>query len=264
MAKQGYPASGSRYGVHPGAGGYPVTGSRYGSHPEGGAAPVTPLTILGSLAWWVRADLGVSIATGVNIWADQSGNAVNFVEGIGTAQPALLPSDIDGNPAVLGDGSNDKLSATWARVAPATQPFYVWLICKQVSWAALDTTIGDFTVTGFVELQRVASPLIEAYNSATTGGANNGGTVGSYARHEIQFTGSAADYHKVGSVTVTGSMANDAGGGVVQLFNRGDSFAGRFSNAAIAEAFVYLGTPTLGQRAQLDAYVASRYPSALV
>lgn len=41
MAKQGYPTSGSRYGVHPGANGYPAVGSRYGSHPTGGSAPET-------------------------------------------------------------------------------------------------------------------------------------------------------------------------------------------------------------------------------
>jgi hypothetical protein len=228
----------------------------------GGAAPVTPLTILGSLAWWVRADLGVTIGTGVSAWADQSGNGVNFIQGTGSAQPALLAADINGQPAIAGDGINDVLSAPWARVAPGTQPFFIWLICKQITWTSLDTTIGDYTVTGFVELQRIASPGVEAYNSATTSGNNTGGVIGSYFRHEMQFGATAADYLKIGSVTVTGAMSNDAGGGTIQLFNRGDSFAGRYSNAAIAEAFAYLGTPTAPQRAALDAYVVSRYPSA--
>lgn len=44
MPNQGYPESGSRYGVHPGANGYPASGSRYGSHPDA-ASSYTPPTV---------------------------------------------------------------------------------------------------------------------------------------------------------------------------------------------------------------------------
>ncbi len=266
MAKQGYPSTGSRYGGHPGVGGYPVAGSRFGSHPEGGSAsPTTPLTILGSLAWWVRADLGITIGTGVSAWADQSGNGVNFTQGTGTAQPALVASAINGQPAVQADGAGDSLAATWARSAPSVQPFYIWLIAKQASWGSLRSLIGDIKVFGFTALSNPSTPSLQVWNDSSNSGTNSAATLGSFFRHEIYLSNSTSDYYKIGATSVGGaSAANQPGGGTIQLFNRGDSLAGRFWHGEIAEAFAFLGTPTAPQRAALDAYCTSLYGAGLV
>jgi len=227
------------------------------------AAPVTPLTILGSLAWWVRADLGITIGTGVSAWADQSGNAVNFTQGTGASQPTLVASAINGKPAVQFDGVDDRMNATFARVAPGTQPFYLWLVMKQIAWTAGVRIIGDFVVNGCFLLQNSASPQIAQFNAAT---ANSGGgaTVGSYFRVESQFSNSTSDYIKKGSTNTTGANAgNGAGGGTWQLGARGDS-AGSPANVEIAEAFLFLGTPTAQNRTDLDAYCTARYGAGLV
>lgn len=267
MAKQGYPSSGGRFGAHPGVGGYPVVGSRFGSHPDSSSsAPVTPLTILGSLAWWVRADMGITLGTGVSAWADQvPAGTVNFANGTGAAQPAFIASAINGHPAVRSDGVDDVLSAPWVRAAPGTQPFYIWLVCKQLGWGALRSVIGDIAVSGFTELQNGSSPTLQAWNSSSNSGSNAGGIIGSYFRHEMQFSNATSDYLKIGSVNATGTSAsNDAGGGQLQLFNRGNSAASRYWNGEIAEAFGFLGTPTAQERADLDAYVTERYGPGLV
>lgn len=238
---------------------------RIATNTGAGAAPAaTWLSILGALAWWVRPNMGYTMGTGVAAWADQSGNGVNFLQGVGTAQPALLPAALDGYSAVLGDGSNDVISAAWARVAPSVQPFYVRTILAQVSWTNLDYSIGDYNgVVGFVEVQRVASPGMEMYNVGTTPGNNAAGTIGSYFRHEMQFTGTAANYHKIGATSLTGVSAGDnAGGGTIGLFNSGAGIAGRYGNVAIVEAAIYLGTPSAPTRAALDALDAAKYPSA--
>lgn len=265
MAKQGYPTSGSRYGVHPGVGGYPVTGSRYGSHPEGGAAPVTPLTILGSLAWWVRLDLGVTLNGGnVSGLADLSGNGVNFSQVTPASQTLYVASAIDGRPAMRGDGSNDFLTATWARAAPGTQPFYVWMVYQQVSWSSGDCLIGDLSGTGFVHQQAVgASPTVTQFNGAQQN-LNTAAVVGTYVRSEALFNNTATSYHKIGATNVTGgNPGNSAGGGTIALMAIGAAGT-NCSNIELAEAFVFLGTPDAGQRAALDAYAASLYPSAVI
>lgn len=225
-------------------------------------AATTPLTILGSLAWWVRADLGITIGTGVSAWADQSGNGVNFSQGTGAAQPAFIASAVNGQPAVRGDGIDDVLSATWARAAPGTQPFYVWCIFKQVSWVPSDCLLGDFNATGFtIEQVGVSPALIQACSSI--GNSNAAGTVGSYFRLESQNTNSVADYLKIGATNVTGTNSgNSAGTGTMQLFALGNgSLIGNFE---IAEAFAFLGAPTAPQRAALDAYCTARYGAGLV
>lgn len=69
MAKQGYPATGSRYGGHPGASGYPAVGTRYGSHPEALSAITITQKFLAAATWtflgggsYTPADEGGAVA----------------------------------------------------------------------------------------------------------------------------------------------------------------------------------------------------------
>jgi hypothetical protein len=227
-----------------------------------GGAEITPKAILGSLAWWYRADLGVTIGAGVSAWADQSGNGVNLTQATGGLQPAFLASAVNGKPAIQGDGVDDLLAATWARVAPSSQPFYIWLVCQQPDWtAALRTFISDFVATGFFYNQNNVTPQLTSFNAINS--SNNGAaTLGSYFRHEMQFGNSVADYVKIGATNVTGVNTGDnAGGGTLSMFCRSSGI--RHSNVAIAEAFCKLGTPSAGDRASLDSYCAGRYGAGL-
>lgn len=58
-----------------------------------------------------RIGSSITIGTGVSQWTSQSGN-VNYTEGTGSAQPAYNLTGLDGNPAVVFDGVNDRLIAT--------------------------------------------------------------------------------------------------------------------------------------------------------
>lgn len=228
------------------------------------AASSTPISILGSLAWWVRADLGITIGTGVSAWADQSGNGVNFAQGTGSAQPAFgATAGPNNTPAVTGDGTNDILSATWSRVAPGTQPFYVWHVLKQVTWTNGRILYGDINGgVGFAAQQLTGTPNISVSINAVQENPNAAGTVGSFFRHELYFNNTTGSYHKIGSTNSTGgSTTNAAGSGTMYLFGFG---GGAYSNIAIAESFVFLGTPSAQQRAALDEYCTQRYGAGLV
>jgi hypothetical protein len=228
----------------------------------GSAAPITPLSILGSLAWWVRADLGITIGTGVSAWADQSGNNVNFAQGTGGFQPLFVASAINGKPAVRGDGVDDLLSAAWARGAPGTTPCYFWLIAKAVSWINFAVLLGDYTSAsnGATIQQITTSPTVRTLQNGAN--VNNGMTVGSYFRIEWQLVNSAADYLNIGTTNTTGSAGNVASLGTFQLFSA--PVGGVSSNIEIAEAFAFFGAPNAGQRAALDAYCTARYGVGLV
>jgi hypothetical protein len=222
----------------------------------------TPLQILGSLAWWVRADRNVTQSGGVvDAWGDLSGNGVNFT-GTLTARPAFVSNSINGRPSILGDGTNDRLAASWSRVAPGTQPFYVWTVAKAVTWTLNDAIMGDSVASdGFLITQRVATPGVSQYNGTVVNN-NSGLTLGAFKRIETQFTNSVAGYIKIGSTNVTGANANNqAGGGTMGLFSGGN--AASFFNGNIAEAFAFLGTPTTAQRSELNYYCSWMYGGGL-
>jgi len=48
----------------------------------------TPLQLTNLRGWW-RADLGITIATGVSQWNDRSGNGNHLVQGTAGAQPVV-------------------------------------------------------------------------------------------------------------------------------------------------------------------------------
>lgn len=224
--------------------------------------PPEPPAILGALAWRFRADIGITIATGVSAWNDPV-SGLTLDQGTGAAQPAFVASAINSRPAVQSDGVDDVLSVAWARGTPAALGgLYYWAVFRQVA-SNFKYVFGDFVAGGSIVTQ-TTSPSLLMFNTANAN-SNNGAPVGTYVRGEWQFTNSVADYQKLGATSVTGASAgNAAGGGTLQLFNRGDSAAGAFSRIAFAEIFAFAGTPSAGQRAQLDAYCTSLYGAGLV
>jgi hypothetical protein len=235
----------------------------FGCHPAA-VSDATPLSILGTdLLQWVRADLGITIGTGVSAWADQSGNGVNFAQGTGANQPSFqATAGPNGGPCVRGDGSSDNLTATWSRAAPGTQPFFIWTVFKSITHSSTDTVISDWGSVGggFIFRQITPSPNYYQYNGtvANTSSLANG----TWSRAEIQCGNSTSDYLKIGATQVTGTNAgNQAGSGTLRLFA---SESGQFCNCDIAEAFCFLGTPSAALREQLDAYASARYGAGVL
>lgn len=229
----------------------------------GPTVTTTPLTILGSLAWWVRSDLGITIATGVSAWADQSGNGINFAQGTGASQPALVSAVLNGKDAVRFDGSNDYLDAAWTRSAPGTQPLYVWLVYSLTTWVSNDSIICDgSSTTGMGIRCRTATPELRMHNT-TLVNANTAAALSTPARLEMQYGNSTSDYLKIIGTSVTGANAgNSAGVGTVAL--GAQTPAAGEAACDIYEAFAFLGTPSAGQRTELDAYCTARYGAGLV
>jgi len=226
------------------------------------SAALDPLSILGALAVWVRADQGITVATGVSAWNDLSGKGVNFSQATAANQPAFIASAINGQPAVRGDGINDMMTASLTQAAPGTQPFFVWCVMRQISWTSNDSAFGQGNAgTGWMLRNRIASPEWDMFNTTHVNG-NTAGLVGSYFRHEMLFTNSTSDYLKIGATQTSGANAgNLAGDGTLGLFACPGLAA---ANIEIAEFFIFFGVPTVQNRADLDAYCTGRYGAGLV
>ncbi len=70
----------------------------------GGIAGTTPTwavpRYMPGLEVWLRPDMGTTVATGVSVWADQSGHGNNVVQATGAAQPILTAGAFGSYPGL--------------------------------------------------------------------------------------------------------------------------------------------------------------------
>ena len=89
----------------------------------------TPARPSGS-ALWLRADLGVTLATGVAYWADQTGHQPPAAQSTGSMQPTVTASAINGKPALTFNAAASQYLTvpTFARPGGATAPGEAWIL----------------------------------------------------------------------------------------------------------------------------------------
>lgn len=97
-----------------------------------------PFAILGgNLAAHYRADIGVTVDTGVSQWSDQSGRGNHVLQGTGGAQPTLVANVLNGRPVLRFAAA----SSQFLRVADATTGI-------EVGGLAYALVVGRQTVVG--------------------------------------------------------------------------------------------------------------------
>ncbi|HEO64457.1 MAG TPA: hypothetical protein ENI73_01165 [Spirochaetes bacterium] len=96
--------------------------------------PIQPDAISG-LKLWLKADAGITTATGVSNWADQSGNGNNATQGTGSSQPAFIASEptLNNQAVVRFDGTNDFM--TMPEFMNSSQPTLI-IVGKSASGAS--------------------------------------------------------------------------------------------------------------------------------
>jgi len=199
---------------------YTVSGQASGSSPT-----FSPLDLPG-LQLWLRGDLGITIATGVSVWADQSGSGNNVVQASGSLQPAYNTVTINGQLCVVGNGTNQYLQS--GSSAFNTGALTVLFVAQQ--------TVGGSTHV----------PL-----SFQISGHNIWGCV---------FNGAASNFLIDSLVLPTGTT--DAFSEFIEVlgnFNLGDYWPG-----PVAEVIVYKRALVATELATLHAYLSARYAIPLI
>lgn len=275
MARQGFPASGTRYGNHPGVAGYPVAGTRYGAHPDASAvSPPTaldPLTIVTSQTnlFWLVADMGITTGTGVVGWANQgpTGATADASQATGSLQPALVSAGLNSKNYVSADGVDDFLQLAALDIQdPDIFPTWMFFVFRQRAWT-VNTSLFGANATTFMRLLQgaSASPMLRM-NNAVAGAENNGAAINTWTRGEASWANQATDYLKLGSVTgaAAASGGNNPSAGLFTLFAH--TIAGAGAIAADIAAFGAWTSnssspadPTAGEKAALSAWVTGYY-----
>ncbi len=202
-----------------------------------------------------RADLGITISTGVSNWADQSGNSRDLSQGTGGNQPTLVSAGFNGYDYIQFDGSNDFLS----RVQALVQPIHVFIAFIADTWTASDAVISFRDASSDPSDLRVAqvtsTPQIKQIGSST--GNTVSPTLGSRYLLQSFFSGASSFQALNNDAAVTGTTVNnDATHFILGASGLGGGNAGDIN---VAELVIFNAEVTGADLTALKTYFNSRY-----
>ena len=230
---------------------------RAGRRPGRGASSGivwTPRAITG-LKLWLRADLGVTIGTGVSAWADQSGNGNNVTQGTGSKQPTFNATD-----AAFNNKTTLSFAAASAQCLQGTFGVsvavpYTLFIVGSVDRAYARSWFDGSTVGGRAEAYTdgVSDKMYAGTAFISAADVSTSPRVMTY-----EMNGASSNiYISSNTSAVTGDPGSNtlAGATIGAAFDQlSDALNGK-----LAEVVLYGALLNATQQAQVRAYLGSRY-----
>lgn len=231
---------------------------------SGGGGAFTPTSVSGCTLW-LRADLGVTTATGVSAWNDQSGSGNHWTQASGAGQPLLVASAVNGQPGVQFDGVAHFMSGPAALSSLITATAYtMFAVVKFISAAAASGTsylenplvaeVGSYHGVFFdngaaVKLENFAA--VEAHDDLTI----TLGTVYTFkGRHDSGNLVTSLN----GAADSAGTAAGNTGSLAGQV-NMGKSGSAIFGNFLLCELIYYNNVIGGTNEGLVKTYLQGRY-----
>lgn len=227
--------------------------SRY-SKARPDAAPPSPFlpTSVAGCVLWLRADLGVTLSSGVSAWADQSAAGHSVSES--TNKPTFNASGALGNsqPSISFTGNTQLKSATWGVALP--QPLTLFIVAKQITSGTkyLFDNLSDPTQC-FV-FGQAPTTLLDCGNPTDT---NNTYDTTQPSIFIVTFNGASSNIRLTANTPQANQNMGAAGltGTTIGNYAGGGSFAGW----EIAEVALFSNVVSSTDAASLNSYAHTRY-----
>ena len=223
------------------------------------SGPLNPTTIPG-IQWWLRADKGTTVVTGVSAWADQSGAGdVNRtpVQAVALHQPTLNASNAAYNNQKtidFGPANDFFLETLGAWSVPLTQPWTLFSVGNDDGSATnmfYTTMGGDWLLYGDTDSK------YHSYSNANMTSTTARSTTPSI--YEIDYNGAASTL-RISQVTPQVTGANETGillgSGAIDVGS--GASGGAPMTGSIAEILAYTSLAS-GDRTLVRNYLAARY-----
>jgi len=233
-----------------------------------GYSPVFSPPDIAGLRLWLRADMGITLATGVSQWNDQSGTGdpnKNATQASGGAQPTLNTADAAYNnqPTLTFTGASSQYMQTGTWIAPPATPC-TWIVVGNYSGGGSGgpSFIDALTVTNArIYTNNVGTTINIASGSSLTGNA----TVTNQSIIAGVFNGNTASAIYVNNTqlaVVVGAAGNLSTPTGLTIGARED--VTNFFYGKIAEVIGYTGVLTQPQLALVFTYLGNRYAIPVV
>jgi hypothetical protein len=231
-----------------------------------GGAPVaawTPKKAANGYGWW-RADLGVTIATGVSAWADQLAVQPNAVQATGSAQPVQTANQVNGQTAIVFTGSSSQVLSITSFVKAPTDAEW-WFVLKSTATGSSPffETSGAQDYYPFSNISYPSQDLYMGLSSTLRKTCGNAITdIRSYHVMSVQSSASAWTLWLNGSqqyttaTNVVGNVSSTA------YIGAGTNIGTGYLTGGIAEIW-YGRIMSTSDRAKARAYITKRYGLSL-
>lgn len=210
------------------------------------------------LAFWVKADVGVTVTTDVSQWADQSGNSNHAVQPVVANQPALVNNDLNFHPTINFATGTDILSITNSPLQLNSTIFTVGIPTANGQWRTMfrgAAGTGDHPViveTGNTRLGFYDNDHVGFKPSGFTWLQNEAAIVGLEMRTgDVNFRKNGTQGASINTIGLTTQRLDFFGNyqGNNQQFGR------------IAETIIYNGATALTttEKEKIESYLAIKY-----
>ena len=201
---------------------------------------------------WLRADQGITLATGVSQWNDLSGNGNNVAQATGSKQPTYNATDVayNGMPTLSFTSSNIQvLLATMT----LTQPFTVYVVGQATYTGATLAMVGGNTST--FELYFTGGSLWNIYAGSAVASTNSS-TSPVVLASILNGTSSAIYVNSSAAASGSGDAGTDSS---TQVAIGGVSTSVNPFNGKIAEVLIYNSVLSTTQLGTIFQYLGNRY-----
>lgn len=230
----------------------------------GRARQFDPRRIAGIGAWYdASVASSITIQTGVQQWADLSGNGRHLVQNTTNNQPVYATNLLNGLPAVQFDKVNDRL--VWASAGALQQPLTIFTVHR------LGATVSVSNETVYDSATNGNRMRMYYGNSGQFGITANGSNVLATASinqfpdtefgvSEAIFNGSSSFVARNGALSNTGNAGTATSDGIA--LNAFGGFAA-FGGAWIAEFILYSRSLGATERRAIRQYLGRKYAIAV-
>lgn len=210
-------------------------------------APFSPSQLTNLRGWW-ESDSGFTPSS----WADKSGLGNNLAQGTAGFQPTSVAAQINGLPAILFDGVDDRMAVAIASVA---QPTTVFAVVRQETWTAADYIWDGATSDTMRCFQQTASPGVSIAAGSTIG-PNNNLAVGSFGLITAIYDGASGSLQINSTAATTGAIGASNGGGLTIGSRANGTVAGNVSFAGI---IIMAARASAGEIASVKNFWGTKY-----
>ncbi len=184
-------------------------------------------------------------------WTDLSGNGNHLLQATGAAQPINTASQLNGKAAVIFDGVDDFMQASFTLV----QPEEVWVVYRSDTWELRGCISDGYNRISMLLDEFDTSPKIRIYDGASVYSTYS---LGAYHVARALYNGASSELSIDNETPVTGDAANVTDADGLTLGSRGinDNY---FNNVGIAEAFILTAASTPTEKTEIYAYLNAQY-----